>query len=54
MHDLDEIALRRNDCLDRLVSARRLVDDPLVFAAFDALGGGAVILEGKTTFRFAA
>ena len=54
MHDLDEIALRRDDRLDRLVGAWCLVDDALVLAAFNTGRRGAVIFEREPPFSFAS
>jgi hypothetical protein len=47
MDDLDKIALGRHDRIDILVGARRLVNYPLVFAAFDTRSGGFVIGESE-------
>jgi len=47
MDDLDKIALGRHDRVDILVGARRLVNYPFVFAAFDARSGGFVIGESE-------
>jgi hypothetical protein len=51
MDDLDKIALGRHHCVDILVGARRLVNYPLVFAAFDARSGGFVIQQTPQTSR---
>jgi len=47
MDDLDKISLGRHDRVDILVGAWRLINYPLVFAAFNARSSGFVIGESE-------
>lgn len=53
VNDLDEIALRRHDHIDRLVRARCFIDHVGVLAAFDARRRRGVIFERKALLRLA-
>src|SRR5215831_12986018 len=54
MHDLDEVLLRLHDRVDRLVRARRLVDDVRVLPALDAHGRRLVIGHREAPLRLVA
>jgi hypothetical protein len=51
MEDFDKIALGSHDRVDILVGARRLVNYPFVFAAFDARSGSFMIGESEGFLR---
>lgn len=52
VHDVDEVAFRRDDGVDVLVARWSLVDDALVFAALDAARLLGEIRRGERSLRF--